>query len=154
MNNRNLKYEGTPSQLRRDVAATEVAGVWEEAFEGTWRYRCDDGAILEWRPTTDILSFQGPSQAAARFERKLVALLTDSCEVGIEYLGDIGQLMSDVAATGIEGKWQLTPPDLFHYWADDGAILSWCSSSGLLTVGGRLSAAARLRLKFFEVFLQ
>lgn len=65
------RFRGSLDQLQGLVALTRVSGDWEWMPAGFWRFRRDDGAILNWWTSTGTISFQGPPQAAADFEHCL-----------------------------------------------------------------------------------
>lgn len=68
-------FPGTIEQLREIVALTGVPGEWEWMRASYWRYRCDDGAILNWWPSTGTFNFQGPAAAANAFKWALIEVV-------------------------------------------------------------------------------
>lgn len=145
-----IKYEGTFEELQKDVADTKIPGQWERLAAGSWRYRCSDGAILNWWPSTDTLTFQGPHAASAHFERQLFEVCRGKQVVDTTFRGDIWTLMLCVRETAIPGTWQRRRKYRWRFRTSDGATLDWNESTGALTFKGPPLAAATLERKFFE----
>lgn len=69
------RFLGTLEQLQKNVALTGVAGEWQPMPADYWRYRCDNGAILNWWPSTKTYNFQGPKDAKRAFEQRLISVV-------------------------------------------------------------------------------
>jgi hypothetical protein len=55
-----LKYQGKINELRRVTWYADVRGRWEKCPNGVWRFRCRDGAGMNWSSTRGTLWFDGP----------------------------------------------------------------------------------------------
>ena len=77
MARRGNRFLGSLDQLRAIVAMTGVPGAWERMPTGHWRFRCLEGAILNWWPTTKTFNFQGPAGAKVRFEHAIAVVVRD-----------------------------------------------------------------------------
>ena len=75
MKTRRNCFPGTIGQLRQIVALAGTARAWEFMPTGYWRYCCEDGAILNWWPSTGTYNFQGPTAAANTFEWALIEVV-------------------------------------------------------------------------------
>ena len=145
-----LKYEGTSRDLREDVADTKLPGQWMKMPAGFERYRCADGAILNWWPATETLSFQGPKDAAAHFERQLFEIWRRKQVVETTFRGDIWTLMLSVGETGVPGKWRRLRKYRWRFRTSEGATLDWDEQTGRVTFKGPALAVATLERNFFE----
>jgi len=65
------RFKGGLNQLQTIVELLNIPGRWEFMQAEYWRYRCEDGAILNWWPSTGTLNLQGPPAAARDFEHAL-----------------------------------------------------------------------------------
>ena len=65
-----LKFWGTLAQLKAIVRETRSPGTWERML-GFWRYRCHDGAILNWWISTGTANLQGPAGEVKTFAAAL-----------------------------------------------------------------------------------
>jgi len=73
MNKVRRRFIGSLDQLQYCVGLTGAAGEWEPMPAGFWRFRCRNGAILNWWQSTGTFNFQGPTDAARRLEQALAA---------------------------------------------------------------------------------
>ncbi len=73
------RFHGTFEQLDKIVALTLLPGVWELTAAGYWQFRCVNGAILNWWPTTKTFNFQGPAKEANAFRDAIICLLQHHC---------------------------------------------------------------------------
>lgn len=77
MNRVPSRFSGSLEQLQSCVGLTGAVGKWEPMPAGFWRFRCRDGAILNWWQSTGTFNFQGPPDAASRLKQALVAAVSD-----------------------------------------------------------------------------
>ena len=72
-----IKFRGDFEQLSDLVARTGIAGHWRELLNGHVQFRSDDGAALNWWPTTGTLNLQGNRDAACELAQSLAAHVAD-----------------------------------------------------------------------------
>lgn len=77
MNRVPSRFSGSLEQLQSCVGLTGAVGKWEPMPAGFWRFRCSDGAILNWWQSTGTFNFQGPADAANRLKQALIAVVSD-----------------------------------------------------------------------------
>ena len=53
------KFRGSLDDLKEKVGTTGIGGEWAEAPPGKWRFRGEDGTIVNWWPKTGTIQFQG-----------------------------------------------------------------------------------------------
>jgi predicted nucleotide-binding protein len=70
-------FRGTFEQLQERVAATGRPGTWGEIARGK-QFRTDDGAIMNWFPSTGKLQFQGPEAEREMLKSALEAVSVSS----------------------------------------------------------------------------
>lgn len=87
MTQRHPRFFGDPAQLRVVVALTGIAGVWEPMSRGYLRYKCADGAILNWWPSTGTVNFQGPDGPERRLQAALVSVVARAESPGRPAIG-------------------------------------------------------------------
>lgn len=72
------KFHGEFDQFDAVVLATGSSGQWEWMPAEFWQFKRQDGAILNFWPTTGAFNFQGPPAARDDFERALFAVVYDA----------------------------------------------------------------------------
>lgn len=70
-------YHGDLTYLMEIVQLTKVPGQWEKMHD-YWRYRCDNGAIFNWWPSTGTFNFQGPAEPQKRFASKMAIVIHEN----------------------------------------------------------------------------
>jgi hypothetical protein len=61
-----LKFHGTINELQRLTWFSDVRGRWRPLPDGVWRFRCRDGAGMNWSSTRGTLWFDGPDPELLR----------------------------------------------------------------------------------------
>jgi hypothetical protein len=69
-------FRGTFARLQHTVALTGIIGEWQYMPARYWRFRCCNGAILNWWESTGTINFQGPEPAKAALEHALDEVVT------------------------------------------------------------------------------
>ena len=71
-----VKYHGEFSGLKTLVAGLDCQGEWTD--DGSKKvFRCDDGAILNWWPSTGTLQYQGPGDAKLKLQEAVSTALSN-----------------------------------------------------------------------------
>ena len=106
------KFRGGFAQLETKKSKLEYVGEWSED-NGKMVFRSEDGAILNWWPSTGTLNVQGPKPARIKLEEALSNSLTDGVSSGGESSPDAADVPSvgsspdaepALAASGEESK--------------------------------------------------
>ena len=74
----NLKFCGSPDQIKRLTWGAGVRGVWSEKPPGIWQFRLRNGAVMSWSSTKGTVWFGGPREAQDEFYQGIKAALHDS----------------------------------------------------------------------------
>ena len=77
------KFRGDFAELEIRVSALGYVGEWSED-DGKWAFRSEDGAILNWWPSTGTLQIQGPKVASTKLREALLGSLADDPPTGVE----------------------------------------------------------------------
>ena len=90
-----MKFRGDFAQLETKVSALGYMGRWSED-NGKKVFRSEDGAILNWWPSTGTLNVQGPKPARIKLEEALSNSLID----GVSANGESDSDAADVPSAG------------------------------------------------------
>lgn len=82
------KFLGSLDDLKAAVAATGQGGNWRDIEHGH-QYRCENGAIAIWYPSTGTLSFQGAKEPREKFEILVGQALASNS--GDDESGEVGK---------------------------------------------------------------
>ena len=69
------KFQGDLQELKNHVAELGRHGEWTGSGD-KWVFRCEDGAILNWWPSTGTLQCQGPSDARTKLQEEMSGSLS------------------------------------------------------------------------------
>ena len=89
------KFRGDFAEVETRVSALRYVGEWSED-NGNRVFRSEDGAILNWWPSTGTMNVQGPEPARAKLE----AMLSGSLEGSPLANADLGSNASDAPSAG------------------------------------------------------
>ena len=68
------KYHGEFTELQSILLELNYSGLWSD--EGAKKvFRCDDGAVLNWWPSTGTIQFQGPLNVSNKLEKAVSTLV-------------------------------------------------------------------------------
>lgn len=64
-------FSGKIGRFRAIMAMAGIEGVWRRTPAAFWQFKCLNGGVVNWWPSTGTVNFQGPAKSAGRLRRSL-----------------------------------------------------------------------------------
>lgn len=77
--------EGDLPYFQEIAELAKLPGTWEK-MHNYWRFRCDDGPVFNWWPSTGSVNFQGPREKTQAFKLKFLLAVCDQANNAEEFL--------------------------------------------------------------------